>query len=293
MASMVAQLISQPRRRFLRLSVRSLIILVLIIGAWFGWLVRSARLQREAVTAIEKSGGTAHYNWTFNDGAFIEEGKPWAPSRLIDLFGIDHFGHVTYVRLRTTTDDLLAHVASLDRVQHLSISDESEINAGLAHLSGLTELTELTLRSAPVSDAGLAHLKRLTRLSKLEILRGTQVTDAGLTYLKGMTKLSELLLFETQITGPGLENLKGMTKLRRLNLGQAPITDAGLAQLKNLTSLEDLKKLASPVKESMSSRKPYPSSSSCKLPPPRGKVATMAGATSVIKASPGEVTTYE
>ena len=52
-----AKPVSRPWRRFLRFSVRGMIVLVLVIGGWLGWIVRSARIQREAVAAIEKSAG--------------------------------------------------------------------------------------------------------------------------------------------------------------------------------------------------------------------------------------------
>jgi cytoskeletal protein RodZ len=52
-----AEVSDQPvrasRRHWLRISIRSLIILVLVAGGWLGWLVRSARIQREAVDANE------------------------------------------------------------------------------------------------------------------------------------------------------------------------------------------------------------------------------------------------
>ena len=53
-AAMPAVPVARPWRRFLRFSVRGLIVLVLVIGVWLGWLVRSARIQREAVAAIRK-----------------------------------------------------------------------------------------------------------------------------------------------------------------------------------------------------------------------------------------------
>ena len=54
---MSADPVSRPWRRFLRFSVRGLIVLVLVVGAWGGWIVRGARVEREAVTVIEKAGG--------------------------------------------------------------------------------------------------------------------------------------------------------------------------------------------------------------------------------------------
>ncbi len=46
--------VARPWRRFVRLSVRGLIVLVLVIGAGLGWMVRQAHIQREAVAAIRK-----------------------------------------------------------------------------------------------------------------------------------------------------------------------------------------------------------------------------------------------
>jgi hypothetical protein len=47
--------IARPRWSYLRFSVRGLIVFVLVIGAGMGWLVRSARIQCEAVAAIEQA----------------------------------------------------------------------------------------------------------------------------------------------------------------------------------------------------------------------------------------------
>jgi TRAP-type C4-dicarboxylate transport system permease small subunit len=46
------QTLPRSWRRWLRFSVRGLIIVVLLIGGWLGWLVRSAHVQRDAVVAI-------------------------------------------------------------------------------------------------------------------------------------------------------------------------------------------------------------------------------------------------
>jgi hypothetical protein len=59
---------SGPWRRFLRFSVRGLIVLVLVIGAAIGWLVRSAHIQRDAVAAIRAAGGAVKYDWEWTNG---------------------------------------------------------------------------------------------------------------------------------------------------------------------------------------------------------------------------------
>ena len=64
-----AKPISRPWRRFLRFSVRGMIVIVLVVGGWLGWLVRGVRIQRDAVTAITKTGGSLKYDWEWKDQA--------------------------------------------------------------------------------------------------------------------------------------------------------------------------------------------------------------------------------
>ena len=44
-------------------SVRGLIVVVLVTGTTLGWIVRSARIQRAAVAAIESTKGSVRYDW--------------------------------------------------------------------------------------------------------------------------------------------------------------------------------------------------------------------------------------
>ena len=46
-----------------RISVRGLMILVLVLGAWMGWKIHRARAQRRAVAAIRGVGGRVDYDW--------------------------------------------------------------------------------------------------------------------------------------------------------------------------------------------------------------------------------------
>jgi hypothetical protein len=60
----------------LRFSVRGLIVLVLLVGGWLGWIVRNARIQREAVAAIERAGRHVAYTVPFVNGQFIADYAP-------------------------------------------------------------------------------------------------------------------------------------------------------------------------------------------------------------------------
>jgi internalin A len=186
-----------------------MIVLVLIFGAGLGWVVRSARIQREAVAAIQKAGGGVLYSWEWQEGDDIWGEKPWPPEWLAKRIGIDYFDHVVVVYVHSTS----------------RISDDEMVSIG-----DLASLKELCLDGSSVTDAGLANLKRLNGLRRLE-LDHTQVTDAGLKYLKRLTKLTDLQLDDTRITDAGLANLKGLTKLVDLDVSGTQVTDFGVSDL--------------------------------------------------------------
>ena len=205
-----ANAVSRSWRRYLRFSVRGLIVLVLVIGAGMGWIVRSARIQREAVAAIVNDRGGVLYDWEWSNGEFIPGGKLRAPRWIVDLIGIDYFGHVTEVWLTKSSaapDAVMEQAGSLTRLQRLEVDGSSTGDVGLVHLKELTNLSELDLSGTRITDVGLVHLKGLTKIASL-YLSHTQVTDAGLVHLKGLTNLSILYLYDTRVTDAGIDELK-------------------------------------------------------------------------------------
>ena len=248
---MPASPISRPWRRFLRFSVRGLIVSVLIIGGSLGWMAHAARIQREAVAAVERAGGTIRYNWEWKNGKLKSKGKPNEPGFLVDFVGADFFGHVTDVKLSpNATDAILVHVGRLSRLKALDISgpwlnrsnprpNRSQLQVsdkGVENLNGLSELESLDLGNTEVSDDGLKHLKGLPKLKSLS-LGNSQVTDSGLVHLAGLTKLVMLDLSCTQVRGNGLKHLKNLPRLSVINFQGSQVTDAGLADVSELTKL--------------------------------------------------------
>ena len=250
-----AKPVSRPWRRFLRFSVRGLVVLVLLIGVLMGWMarvVRTAQAQRDAVTAIKQAQGRVAYDWEWSKGQFIPGGKPWAPKWLVDLIGEDYFGHVTQVtyanrrglsfagtrQLLVSNERVRAQPtsASLGQPSEPVTSPLSENDAALMHLNGLTEISDLDLSLSDITDAELAHLKGLTKLSSLD-LEGNAITDAGLVHLRALNNLRELNLKFSKVTDAGLAHLKGLRSLTILKLGYNRVSDAGLARLKEMSNL--------------------------------------------------------
>jgi Leucine-rich repeat (LRR) protein len=230
---MSSGLASRTWRRCLRISVRGLIVLVLVIGAGLGWVVRGARIQREAVAALERGRGTVKYNGEhifWDSGAGWHDIRPeetWAPLWLVNSLGVDYFYHVTTVFLSQLPGGTeMVSVGRLSSLEKLDLGDGVIEDDDLTNVTGLTELSSLVLSRARITDAGLVHLSGLANLSKLN-LRGTRITDAGLEQLKGLKKLSYLDLRFTRVTDEGLKHLKGLTKLTELEVDFTSVTEAG------------------------------------------------------------------
>jgi hypothetical protein len=153
---------------------------VLILGGGLGWIIHHARVQQEAVAAIERAGGSVLYNWQYKNGSPFPSGKPRWPKWLVDRIGVNCFGNVVFVFLTEHgTDVELAHVGRLSRLERLQIRSPSVTDGGIAHLKGLTSVQNLIFIRSAVSDTGLSHLKRTPNLSKIRF-SNTLVTDAGL-----------------------------------------------------------------------------------------------------------------
>ncbi len=216
--------VSRSWRRYLRFSVRAL--MVLVIGTGLGWIVRGARIQREAVAAIESDGGDVSYR------SHIHPSTIWWPNWLEAQLGIDYLDPIAIASLLLDcTDADMAHVGRLSDLTCLGLRDSGVTDAGFVHLKGLTSLRKLFLDSCHVSDVGLEHLRGLVNLMELD-LRNTQVTDSGLAQLKGLKSLWKLDLSGTQVTDAGITHLKSLANLKYILLDGTQVTDAGVQELK-------------------------------------------------------------
>jgi hypothetical protein len=238
----------RPRRRF-RLSVRALMVFVLILGGWLGWVVHRARVQREVVTAIRQAGGEVWYDDVWLDQSQMivsttgtvsatKKRKSWPPPRLVDSIGIDYFYSVHTVELfdKHGADEIAGCVARLPGLHRLDLSFSDLSDSGLAHLRGL-EIHELGLSSTEVTDAGTHHLRSITNLKELD-LSLTSVGDAGMTQIANLPKLERLCVSHTKITDHGVESIVKLPALKFLDLSSTQVGDKGAARLASKAGLK-------------------------------------------------------
>jgi Leucine Rich repeat len=257
--------VSAPRRRFLRFSVRGLIVLVLVIGAWLGWIVRSARIQREAAMAVAKAGGEVHFDWEWKDGTTLPGGKPWVPEWLVDVFGADYFGHIAHVSFATIGQnaqrrrELNAKVEEMQRELNAEFEEKqrelSELRAQVhgkraSFVGSLTPAEERVIQTVwsrpeptriATMDSGplIPLLKGLNKLSHLD-LRGNDLSGESLGFFEELTSLVFLDLGGTVMTGSQFAHLKGLKRLSELHLDSTSISDSDLMNLKPLHQLAHL-----------------------------------------------------
>jgi hypothetical protein len=230
--------IPRPWWSYVRVSVRAFVVLVLLAGGWMGWLVQSARRQRAAVAAIQRSDGYVEYEWDILNPNRKPTGRLLWSKWLVDRLGVDYFYNVVAVDLDDRASDLdLVHVGDLTRLRSLQLSRSRVTDAGLEYLQGLTSLKRLTLRSTGVTDAGLAYLTGMTNLEELRLAQ-TGCTDAGLAHLSALHRLKILGLARTQVTPSGLARLKAAKSLEQVILGGTPIRDEELVQLNGMSRLK-------------------------------------------------------
>ena len=113
-------------RRYLRFSLRALLVFVLLIGGWLGWIIHGARVQRDAVTALEQAGHWCYFDWEWNDGHQIRS-KPWPPIWLVGWIGPHYFGRVTCVKVFNPKDGHQPD-ADLALIRHLYWLEELDLS---------------------------------------------------------------------------------------------------------------------------------------------------------------------
>ncbi len=207
-----------PRRRWLRFSLRTMLVVVTVFGVWLGIKVDEARRQKAAVEKLQALGVEVWYEHqrTANGGFDVRidlEVPRWAR----ELCG-DHFFQT---------------VKGLFYVQRLGpgvtpAMSNPITDADLKCLADLPHLEQLIISRAPITDAGLAHLRHPERL-RVVALDITDVGDGFVRRLKNSSRLESLCLEETKVTDDELAELTNLPNLQVLRLRHTDTGDRALA----------------------------------------------------------------
>jgi len=216
------------KSRWLRFSLRTLLVALTLICVWMAIEVNRARTQREAVRTVEKLGGSAAY-----------DGVP--PELLREWIGTDYFSNIVSVGhfwgSDHPSDEEARVIGRFPELVHVDLSGRTQItDAALENFARLSRLRELNLGGTKVEGRGLVHVRGLRNL-EVVFLERTPLTDDGLVYLAELPKLLLLYLDETQVTDNGLRHLARSKALQTLDLRQTAVSDEGIEYLAEIASL--------------------------------------------------------
>jgi len=157
------------------------------------------------------------------------------------------------------TDEAMAYLPDLSRLEWLEIGGGKVSAAGAAHLKGCPELRRLYIYDINLAGDKLQWLTALTKLEALSLQRtgvdasimenikapglvvlnlsGNPVGDDVLDAAARIKELEVLALADTKVTGKGLEKLRGMRRLNELNLMRCSVYDQDIEVFLSMPNL--------------------------------------------------------
>ena len=115
-----------------------------------------------------------------------------------------------------TGDAAFRRLGLLSNLRWLDIGDTLITDQGLAFVRGLARLEELTLLNTRIGNDGLPHLEGLKNLRRLDLM-GTRVNDEGFDRLSRLRGLRYMRLLDTDISYPTYARLEGALPGCRIN----------------------------------------------------------------------------
>jgi hypothetical protein len=249
---------ARKQRRWLpRFSLRTLLVMMLVVGVCLGTLGNYWRRlvrQRQIVAAIEAVPGSVSYDYQFGSSRDLEQHLD------VDIRTIRYGKTDDGRRERTITsttgetyevetapgprwlrswlgDDAFTRVDSID----FSIEEPQEFDPEL--LRELPGLRTVVLVGPQVNDEWLAIVSRIPNLRCVALYGDDKATatSAGLAQLNSARTLEFLTFTGEWVTDDVVAGIADMRSLRSLGFASVPnITSGTWPHLRNLTNMEDL-----------------------------------------------------
>ena len=150
----------------------------------------------------------------------------------LDVFIQPNANQVTYLSLNSTqvTDEGLAKLASLQRLEDLDLGDTKITGTGFANVK-FTSLKKLSFRECDkLTVEGFQQIVKCQNLERLNLIE-SNIDNEFLQEIAKLDKLLTLWIDDTKVTNAGLSYLNGMTQLKSLSIRGTTITREGMLQL--------------------------------------------------------------
>jgi hypothetical protein len=246
------------RQKYLRVSLRTLLLGITALCVWLGILGAAARREQRVVATLHKAGGSIHYDYEMVSGANSPDVRlmvdvnavPSGPRWLREMIGEEWFTDVAAVTFDgcTLSESEFAELGDLHSVRSLFIRDTKIRSSNSDHvrsindsdlqvLDRLANLQLVTLRNVDVHGEGLTYLARSIGLRSLNVI-DSPLNDSAFASFK--PPLMSLNLSGTKISDAALRDIASLPNLKKLNLVNTHVGDVGLWHLQNCTALERL-----------------------------------------------------
>lgn len=257
---------ASPRRRWYQFSLRTLLVLMLVLPIGLGWYAHARNKslkQWEAVRALRAAGEKLR---ALRDDELLEgeqailPAPAWQKAMGVDLpqelkvflsryskFTDAEAAHlaelpqVTIIQVRgETTDKGTALITKRPKLECLTLNSPHLTDESLKILADFRDLEVLDIRTAPITDQGLAYFSNHPKLTFLAV-DSPLITDKGLASVATCAKLEQLFLQSNEITDAGMASMSSLKQLKALSVSSFRITDAGLEPLAAIKTLETVR----------------------------------------------------
>jgi len=211
--------------RWSSFSLRTFLIVILLLAVWLAWLVPRAERQKMVADWLRSVGTQPYYDFQFSSDA---DTRPNPIARWIAGFiGLDYVSTIERLQLQGNPVEDIDLVANLHDLRWCELQGAGVTDIG--PLRDLTQLEFLSLGHTQVSD--LSPVSKLTNLKRLEAF-DTKICDLRpLNDLKQLTHLNVMVTSVDDISP--LENHPALT---RLNISSTNVSDVSF-----LGSIETLR----------------------------------------------------
>jgi internalin A len=221
--------IALPRkRRWLRFSLRAVLVAIAIIAVLIWIPIQRAKTQKRAVEKIRDLGGVVKYDSVKSPGS-----QPPPLLWLHQLLGDDFFYNVWDVTFENSeiNDEDLNCLRDFSRLENLALRGCKNLtDAALAPCKGLATLRYVDFSGTNLGDQAIAQLRGCLQIGGLNA-EDTKLTDAGLVDVSAFPNLRVLWLTRTQITDAGLQHLSKLQHLLGVCIDGTRVTEHGLSAL--------------------------------------------------------------
>ena len=242
------------RRRWYQYSLRSLLILMLLVSLFMSWFTvkrKRALAQKKAVEAIVAADGIVQYDYEFDkNGDWVKGATGRGLQWLRKVVGTDYFDSVASVQVDSKEGvEGLAGLADLKSIEidvtgFNASASVDECIKGIPEIEGVEELKIKGAHPGSAFDA-LGRLKQLKRL-RLDYLSSGPLPDnrdapdlSGLRSCKDLRDVAILNCWD--LPEKTVASLNILSQLERLDVYRTSLDRFDVAHLSNLTKLRELR----------------------------------------------------